>query len=541
MAEIKTYRAENMQEALQLVRRELGPDALILHTRQLPRKSLLPWQKQRLDTEIMAVAEETAPPVAARHIQRQTPQAAQSPAETEQASPPPVVVADYSQPRRSRGNVTSLPYVPPAGTDHHVHAESDHAETEFPPESEEDRRAPALSTYTQHNRVQHIHKTHSEPETFVSTEEPRSVQEAAAPPRRRFSVSRASTRVAEKSTPAPVASQEVTPPAPPVAEPESESISTSPSAHQAEGLQSGESARLEALVNERLDLLQHMLEKLSRQMQTSSSPEIPAEWFELYLQLIESDVDEDYARELLRKLKRHLGAEIISDPELLRPRLRGVLEAEINCSGPIRMQPGQQKVVALVGPTGVGKTTTIAKLASNFRLRENFRLGLITVDTYRIAAVEQLRTYAEIMDLPMQVVTTPEEMRRAVRELSAMDLILIDTAGRSPQDDLRVQELNSFLREILVDEIHLVLSATTSKRHLLRIVEKFQPIQPTSVILSKLDEAPGVGAIANISGQLGLPLSYLTTGQSVPNDIEAAELPRAVNLLLGEEKIIPSP
>ena len=113
--------------------------------------------------------------------------------------------------------------------------------------------------------------------------------------------------------------------------------------------------------------------------------------------------------------------------------------------------------MALVGPTGVGKTTTIAKLAANYRLKEKRRVGLITVDTYRIAAVEQLRTYADIIDLPMQVVSTPREMREAVGRMDNLDLILLDTAGRSPKDEVRIQELRAFLTEADADEVHLVL------------------------------------------------------------------------------------
>ena len=117
-------------------------------------------------------------------------------------------------------------------------------------------------------------------------------------------------------------------------------------------------------------------------------------------------------------------------------------------------------MVALVGPTGVGKTTTIAKLAATFRLREKRKVGLITVDTYRIAAVEQLRTYADIIDLPMAVVSTPREMREAVAGMGQLDLILMDTAGRSPRDEVKIQELKSMLVEAEADEVHLVASAS---------------------------------------------------------------------------------
>ena len=122
-------------------------------------------------------------------------------------------------------------------------------------------------------------------------------------------------------------------------------------------------------------------------------------------------------------------------------RLMRMIEDEIPVAGPIHMQPGQRRLVALVGPTGVGKTTTIAKLAANFRLKEKRKVGLITVDTYRIAAVEQLRTYADIIDLPMAVVANAREMREAVAKMSDLELVLMDTAGRSPRDEVKIQEL----------------------------------------------------------------------------------------------------
>ena len=143
----------------------------------------------------------------------------------------------------------------------------------------------------------------------------------------------------------------------------------------------------------------------------------------------------------------------LSDPVLLKARIARMIEAEIHVAGPIAVTPGQRRLVALVGPTGVGKTTTIAKLAANYRLREKRNVGLITVDTYRIAAVEQLRTYADIIDLPMQVVSTPREMREAVRRMDDLDLILLDTAGRSPKDEVKIQELRSFLTEAGADEV----------------------------------------------------------------------------------------
>ena len=165
-------------------------------------------------------------------------------------------------------------------------------------------------------------------------------------------------------------------------------------------------------------------------------------------------------------------------------------------------------------------------------------MGLVTVDTYRIAAVEQLRTYAEIIDLPMKVVTSSLEMRRALDELAGLDLVLIDTAGRSPRDDLQIQELKSLLSEANVDEVHLVMSLTASLRSIEATADKFAAANTTSMILTKLDEAAEMGSLLSVSRKLQLPISYLTTGQDVPDDIEPAHASRIARLVLGQDKLI---
>jgi flagellar biosynthesis protein FlhF len=189
--------------------------------------------------------------------------------------------------------------------------------------------------------------------------------------------------------------------------------------------------------------------------------------------------------------------------------------------------------VALVGPTGVGKTTTIAKLAAHYRLRERLRVGLITVDTYRIAAVEQLRTYADIIDLPMEVVSTPREMRQAVARLADLDLVLMDTAGRCPRDEVRIQELKSMLAEARPDEVHLVLSCVAGAAGLAKNAERFASVGTTALILTKLDEATGLGNLLPLLRTSRLPVSYLTNGQNVPDDIEAAVSDRLARRVLG--------
>lgn len=290
-------------------------------------------------------------------------------------------------------------------------------------------------------------------------------------------------------------------------------------------------------LDEQLNTIEDLLVQFSNRTSGRTSESVPRELFHHYTRLIEADVPEQHARGLVLELHRQASAAGEPGGGDSLEQLSGLIEAQFRCSGPICVEAGARKVVALVGPTGVGKTTTIAKLAANFRLRDGVRLGLVTVDTYRVAAVEQLRTYADIIDLPMKVVTSPLEMRRAIDELADMDLVLIDTAGRSPREEIQLQELKALLGEAEVDQVHLVLSLATSPRVLTMTAEKFAAVGVTSMILTKLDEAIGLGALLGAARELTFPLSYLTTGQDVPDDIETAAPARAARLILGEDDL----
>jgi flagellar biosynthesis protein FlhF len=283
-----------------------------------------------------------------------------------------------------------------------------------------------------------------------------------------------------------------------------------------------------------LSELQVMVQELCRR---SDAPRhgLPDELFQLFTDLLDSDLSEDLARELVERVRTETKGSQLDDLLMVKARLARMIETEVRVCGPIQVTPGRCRLVALVGPTGVGKTTTIAKLAANYHLKEKRRVGLITVDTYRIAAVEQLRTYADIIDLPMQVVSTPREMREAVGRMENLDLILLDTAGRSPKDEVRIQELRAFLTEADADEVHLVLSSVAGPRVLDQTAERFAAVGTTSLIITKLDEASGLGNILPLVRASGLPLSYLTNGQNVPDDIEVAESMRVARLILGME------
>ena len=298
-----------------------------------------------------------------------------------------------------------------------------------------------------------------------------------------------------------------------------------------------ELSSLNTQLSTRLDTIQKMLEKLGRPASPYGAEEVPAELFDLYTGLIDADVQDGLARELIVRLKQIATPEQLDDAAASQAMLAAMVESELRCCEPIAATPGRRKVVALVGATGVGKTTTIAKLAANLRLRDGIRMGLVTVDTYRIAAVEQLRTYAEIIDLPMRVVTSPPEMRRTMDELAGLDLVLIDTAGRSPRDELQINELRRLLVEARVDEVHLVLSLTAGLKSLLSTAEKFAVAGTTAMILTKLDEAASLGTALSLCREVQLPISYLTTGQGVPDDIEPARATRLSRLILGQERL----
>ena len=289
-------------------------------------------------------------------------------------------------------------------------------------------------------------------------------------------------------------------------------------------------------VKQQLADLQSLVEQLCQREQSQSERELPQALFQLFTNLIDAEVNEKLAREFVDQIRQELSENEELDIESLNARATQKVEQEIGVTGPIQVEAGKSRLVALVGPTGVGKTTTIAKLAANYRLCEKVRVGLITVDTYRIAAVDQLRTYADIIDLPMEVVSTPREMREAVSKLDDLDLVLMDTAGRSPRDEVKIQALKSMLAEARPDEVHLVLSSAASAASLIKTAERFSGVGTTTLILTKLDEATGLGNLLPLIRNCRLPLSYITNGQNVPDDIQPADPHQLALMMLGGQE-----
>ncbi|MCY2929244.1 MAG: flagellar biosynthesis protein FlhF [Planctomycetota bacterium] len=251
--------------------------------------------------------------------------------------------------------------------------------------------------------------------------------------------------------------------------------------------------------------------------------------------LIEQDVELPIADELIRQVQEEFGPSENVDDVAVTERLRSLIARciVVGPPAPARESNGRARVVVLIGPTGVGKTTTIAKLAAAAALRQRLKVAMVTMDTYRIAAVEQLRTYAEIIGVPLHAVLTPEELRETVELLRDHDLVLIDTAGRSQNDRVRLSHLGKFVQAAGADEVHLVVAATASSRCVRQVMTNFAPLGANRVILTKLDEADSLGVVLNVSAAAGVPLSYVTTGQEVPDDIEVVDANRLADRLLG--------
>jgi len=206
----------------------------------------------------------------------------------------------------------------------------------------------------------------------------------------------------------------------------------------------------------------------------------------------------------------------------------------IRFAGNLRMKKNAPRVIALVGPTGVGKTTTTAKLAAMYALNRGNKVALITMDIFRVGAVEQLKTYTKIMGIPLEVGSTPKELERALERHADCDLILIDTAGRSHKDTDKLEEMKVFLGNSVQADIYLCLSATTKDRELEEILNRFSILPISKVVFTKLDECESVGCIVNLLLKANLQLAYFTTGQKVPEDIEVATSEKLADLILKE-------
>ncbi|NOW89478.1 flagellar biosynthesis protein FlhF [Clostridium beijerinckii] len=263
---------------------------------------------------------------------------------------------------------------------------------------------------------------------------------------------------------------------------------------------------------------------LNKVIKNSSNEDVSVSFLKERLKNL--DIDEGLQDEVMESIvNMNIGKDLDEIESLREVFERDILVSTKSLSGR----------VVLVGPTGVGKTTTIAKLAGRLALIEKKKVGLITVDTYRIGAIEQLKTYAEIMNIPFKVVITMKEMEDAIEEMNNCDVVLIDTTGRSSKNAMQISELRAFVQKANPDHVNMVISATTKNSDIKSILSGYSELEYDNIIITKLDETTVYGSLYNIAKIANKPVSFITIGQNVPDDIMVPTKEEVASFILGEE------
>ena len=307
------------------------------------------------------------------------------------------------------------------------------------------------------------------------------------------------------------------------------------------------------VVEEKLDNIQSLLEqKLSKDLERKEqeavkeeAPEKPEETDKakqeridflklLYNTMIDNEVGESYANDFIDEVEKNFAPDMSMETILAHIYQKIILKfGKTECITPAEHGA---KVVFFIGPTGVGKTTTLAKLASKFCLNDNKKVALFTTDTYRISATDQLKTYAGILGVPFHIIYTTEELKENFARYKDYDYILVDTAGHSHKNEQQRSDTEQYLHaldEIAQTEKYLVLSATTKYKDLLAIADAYREMTTYKLIFTKLDETTTYGNLLNVRLHTMSALSYVTNGQNVPDDIEVFNAQGAVKKLLG--------
>ncbi len=513
MMNLKTFTGRNMQETLTLVQRALGDDATVLHTRSYRRGGILGFGATTV-VEITAADAATM-----KHSRAQRQQAHGSRGNTASSRPTSPRVAPGTTTTRAGAGTPQLP------------SQSTSA-TAVPPAS----AALTSATTIDHNASAGdlIRRTYAAAMAEMSKQQaqrsPSSATTAVAPqeawvmPGSPSSTSRAgSTTPAESSRLMANGASSLTPP----------SVTIAPIATGTDQLAQ------EMMATQRM-VAQMMRRQRTGEAGPTTNADLPASLFDQYLALLKQEVAEELAEEILAEVKAGLKSGELSDAA----RVNAAVAVAIARHLPVDEDAGKllptgdkrPRTIALIGPTGVGKTTTIAKLAASFKLKQKKSVGLITLDTYRIAAVEQLRTYTQIIGVPLRVASNVDELLAALRQCQAQrcDVVLIDTAGRSQHDDPRLEQLASLIQAADPHEVHLVLSSTCAQNVLLETAQRFARIRTDRIIFTKLDEAVSFGVLLNVARKVNKRLSFITTGQEVPHHIEPSQAQRLAALVMGQ-------
>jgi flagellar biosynthesis protein FlhF len=285
----------------------------------------------------------------------------------------------------------------------------------------------------------------------------------------------------------------------------------------------------DAVQNEILEL-KSMIKSLMSQKEENTFSSKKEGKSKIKQKLINNDIPEEIVEYLYEKIKQNNSNKKLT-PKTYEKEIKNEIENLIMVD-----ENRGGRIQVLIGPTGVGKTTTIAKLASLYTLYKNKKVGLITLDTYRIGAVEQLKTYAEILGVPFEVAISSKDIVSAVEKMGDCEIIFVDTTGRNSKNIMQVSETRKYIEEIKPDKVHLVLSMTTKEKDIKSIIENYRVVNYNSLILTKVDETDTLGSILTSLYYSKVPVAYICAGQNVPDDLEEAKKEQLIKLILGAEE-----
>ncbi|MBQ9550019.1 MAG: flagellar biosynthesis protein FlhF [Lachnospiraceae bacterium] len=307
---------------------------------------------------------------------------------------------------------------------------------------------------------------------------------------------------------------------------------------------SGDSSRA---ISEKLDSIHSLIEKQIKNEHSEEGAHDETEGAEpkendeisRFLELIsetlkDNEVDEKYVKSIVEEARQLRKPGVSIDYMLSGIYQRLILK--FGEAATIEKNASEPEAVFFLGPTGVGKTTTIAKIASRLVVQDKKRVALVTTDTYRVKAAEQLRTYADILNVPFRIVYVDDDMRSALNEFKNFDFVLVDTAGHSPKNNEQIGNQKQFIdltRDTMRITVYLVVSVTTKYRDLLNIADTYSKLVDYRIIFTKLDETTTLGNMLNLKLHTGSEISYVTDGQDVPDDIEIFDAQKTVRVLLG--------
>ena len=505
--QIKSFKAPTLKEAMANVKSELGVDAVILHTNKIKKGGILGFHAKEIVEVIAAVEDEPVvkeqkPAMATGAASAAVLQAAAAARASRNSAPEPEPQPIQPQPT---GNFTPRNMVSQYQTAGTIEAIS-HAMAQNTP-------SPTFGEV-----LASVNKAQEQAGQPV-------VNEQAAPVAPAVDMN--------PDIEQPVVKEE---PVEPVSVAEEKLVSAESDVEQLTPEKevetaSEDAADLDVKEQEILDLQNQLEEMKSMLVEMSRNKDEAGGIPNLQRAMEAQGISQHVLEDMISKLN---GTEILAPQNSIKAlkALEKYVRKAIRIANGITLYSDKPKIVALIGPTGVGKTTTLAKIAAKFVLEEGAKVALITADTYRISAVEQLKTYSDILGLPLEIVYNPQALQEAIEKHRDKQLILLDTAGRSQYNAYQMKELSELLNIDADIEKHLVMSATTKTSDGLELLDNFSLCKPDRVIFTKVDETKTHGIILNILHRRKAALSYLTNGQSVPDDIEPASIEKLAELLL---------